>query len=122
MDRLRRNQHDETATIASLTDPGRLAAAVGAGAGGIEVISGPFTERVQAANMTVGEIFRLLRVPFNIAPQAAAIVNGDLATPDRRLADGDTLEFARRAGEKGSASDARRATEEAEETEERRAR
>ena len=100
MERLRRHRREETAAGPGAPDTGGLGAATAAG--GIQVIWGPLTDRIEAANMTVGEIFRLLRVPFNIAPQAAALVNGELADPDRRLAEGDTLEFARRAGEKGA--------------------
>ena len=59
-------------------------------------------EEMDLAEMTVGEAHRLLRGPYRIPPNAHALVNGTEADADRRLAEGDTLEFVRLAGEKGA--------------------
>lgn len=72
--------------------------------GAVEVIWGAMSETLDLAEMSVGEVFRMLRAPFNIAPTVAALVNGSPVDADHRLGLGDVLEFARAAGEKGVGS------------------
>jgi sulfur carrier protein ThiS len=59
------------------------------------------TESLELAGMSVGDVFRMLQAPFNIAPTVAALVNGDYVDEEHQLQAGDHLEFARPAGEKG---------------------
>jgi hypothetical protein len=70
--------------------------------GGVQVIWGATAETLDLADMTVGDVYRMLQAPFNIAPAVAALVNGNAADEAHRLAVGDVLEFARPAGEKGA--------------------
>ena len=70
--------------------------------GAIDVISGTMTDHLEAGGMSVGDVFRVLRVPWSIAPDAAALVNGRPANADQMLLRGDVLEFARAGGEKGA--------------------
>lgn len=69
--------------------------------GQVQVTWGPMTEHLDVAHMTVGDVYRLLRRPYNIAPTVRVNVNGGEATAHTRLEPGDTLEFVRLAGEKG---------------------
>jgi hypothetical protein len=58
-------------------------------------------DRLAIAGMTVGEARTLLSVPYNIAPDAGMLVNGDRVGPRHRLQPGEALEFVREGGEKG---------------------
>jgi hypothetical protein len=51
--------------------------------------------------MSVADVRGLLQGPYNIPPQAAALVNGEPVGAAHQLAAGDVLEFARASGEKG---------------------
>lgn len=77
------------------------AAALAATGGSVQVIWGSMTESLELAEMNVGDVFRMLRAPFNIAPAVVALVNGDPVDAEHRLSAGDQLEFTRPAGEKG---------------------
>jgi sulfur carrier protein ThiS len=79
------------------TAPTRAAAASGT----VQVIWGSMTESLELAAMSVGDVFRMLQAPFNIAPAVAALVNGDPVDGEYQLQAGDELEFTRPAGEKG---------------------
>jgi hypothetical protein len=82
------------------TPPSAVAPAAAAG-GIVQVIWGSMTESLELADMSVGDAFRMLQAPFNIAPAVAALVNGDAVDGEYRLHPGDELEFTRPAGEKG---------------------
>ncbi len=105
MEKLRRIQQEE-----SLPEVGRPtrgpegsgAAGAPATSAGVTVIWGPYAEDMGVQGMTVGAVYRLLRVPFNLATGVNALVNGRLVEPDHRLADGESLEFTRPAAEKGA--------------------
>jgi sulfur carrier protein ThiS len=99
MERLRRRSRPEEPTEAPGVPPQALAAA--AAGGSVDVIWGSLSESLELAEMTVGEVFRMLQAPFNIAPAVAALVNGDPVDAEHRLRPGDELEFTRPAGEKG---------------------
>ncbi|MEE9606199.1 MAG: hypothetical protein V3U03_00560 [Myxococcota bacterium] len=73
----------------------------GAGSG-VQVIWGATADSFDLAEMTVGDAYRMLSAPLNIAPAVAALVNGNASDANHRLAAGDVLEFARPAGEKGA--------------------
>ena len=75
--------------------------ALPAASGNVQVIWGSMTESLELAEMSVGDVFRMLQAPFNIAPAVAALVNGDAVDGEHRLRAGDELEFTRPAGEKG---------------------
>jgi hypothetical protein len=51
--------------------------------------------------MSVADVRGLLQGPYNIPPQAAALVNGEPVGAAHQLAANDVLEFARASGEKG---------------------
>ena len=69
---------------------------------GVEIIWGPFADRMNIAGMTVEAVYRLLQEPLNLAPGVTVQLNGrGLTNPGRQLSEGDTLEFIRPAGEKG---------------------
>ena len=72
------------------------------GQGTVQVNWGPLTESLEVVGMTVADVYRLLRQPFNIAPGVRALVNGRGADAEQRLTMGDVLEFTRPAGEKGA--------------------
>jgi len=105
MSTLRRRAENETPLLPGLVDPEpvRLPAR-GADAepsGTVQVIWGPTAEGLDLGGMTVGDAYRLLRVPFHLAPMVTALVNGTAVDAEHRLAAGDVLEFTRPAGEKG---------------------
>lgn len=82
---------------------GAAPAAEGAtGAGTVSVQWGPFSEDLALAGMTVGEVYRMLRGPYKLAPAVRANVNGREAAADTELDTDDRLEFVRLAGEKGA--------------------
>lgn len=81
--------------------PEAPAAAAAASGGSVQVIWGSMIESLELADMSVGEVFRMLRAPFNMAPAVTAQVNGESVDAEHRLAAGDELEFTRPAGEKG---------------------
>ena len=68
---------------------------------GVRVQWGPMTDWLEVAGMTVGEVYRLLQRPYNLAPRVQPLVNHREVGADQRLAAGDELEFVRLAGEKG---------------------
>ena len=92
----RRTRREEGATPV----PPQAAALVAAG-GSVQVIWGSMTESLELAEMSVGDVFRMLRAPFNIAPAVVALVNGHPVDAEHHLRGGDQLEFTRPAGEKG---------------------
>jgi sulfur carrier protein ThiS len=96
MERMRHRNPNETA-------PPQTAAAraVLAAGGTVQVIWGSMTETLELAAMSVGDVFRMLQAPLNIAPAVAALVNGDPVDGEYQLQAGDELEFTRPAGEKG---------------------
>jgi hypothetical protein len=101
MERLRRRSQEETARPlppAASTTP---AADTLLAPTSVQVVWGPMVEQMTVGGMTAGEVRALLQRPYNIPPQATALVNGQPVAPEYRLAPGDTLEFARPAGEKG---------------------
>jgi hypothetical protein len=57
----------------------------------------------EVQGLTVGEVYRLLQAPWNIAPGVHALVNGRAVPENHVLGAADRLEFTRAAGEKGSA-------------------
>ena len=82
--------------------PSAALAAAGVAEGeSVQVIWGSSSESFEMADMSVGEVYRDLRGPLNIAPAVVALVNGDPVDAEHRLRAGDELEFARPAGEKG---------------------
>jgi sulfur carrier protein ThiS len=97
MERMRRRSRSEETSI-----PIEPAAAMASASGSVQVIWGSMTESLELADMNVGDVFRMLRAPFNIAPAVVALVNGDAVDAEHRLRAGDELEFTRPAGEKGS--------------------
>ncbi len=83
--------------------PPENAAQPEATAGGtVHLTWGPLTEDLDLAGMTVREVYRLLRQPYNLAPNVRVNVNGAGADAGTRLEAGDSLEFVRLAGEKGA--------------------
>ncbi len=97
MEQLRRRNRKED-------DPTEIpvpASASAAPAGSVQVIWGSMTESLDLTDMNVGDVFRMLRAPFNIAPAVVALVNGDPVDAEYSLRAGDELEFTRPAGEKG---------------------
>ena len=70
--------------------------------GNIHVIWGPVIEPLAGEGMTVTEVRTLLQNPFKIPAHAQPFVNSEPASPEHRLAAGDTLEFVRESGEKGT--------------------
>ena len=72
------------------------------GDGTVHLTWGPLTENLDLAGMNVGEVYRLLRQPYRLAPEVRVNVNGSEADADTRLEAGDSLEFVRLAGEKGA--------------------
>ncbi len=99
MEQLRRRNRKEDDPTA--TPPPALASASAAPAGSVQVIWGSMTENLDLTDMNVGDVFRMLRAPFNIAPAVVALVNGDPVDAEHSLRAGDELEFTRPAGEKG---------------------
>jgi len=99
MERMRHRNPDEKASPRTAPPPTAAAAA-----GPIQVIWGAMTEHLELAGMSVGDVFRMLQAPLNIAPTVAALVNGDPVDGEHRLRPGDELEFTRPAGEKGGAA------------------
>ncbi len=95
----RRNRKEDDAT--SMPPPALASASAGAQPGSVQVIWGSMTENLDLTGMNVGDVFRMLRAPFNIAPAVVALVNGDPVDADHSLRAGDELEFTRPAGEKG---------------------
>lgn len=98
MEQLRRRNRKEDDPTAI---PELASASAGAPAGGVQVIWGSMTENLDLTDMNVGDVFRMLRAPFNIAPAVVALVNGDPVDAEHSLRAGDELEFTRPAGEKG---------------------
>jgi hypothetical protein len=68
---------------------------------GVQVIWGAMAQQMELVGMTVGDAQGLLQQAFNLAPDATALVDGQLVTRDQRLSSGQVLEFVRPAGEKG---------------------
>ena len=101
MERMRRRSREEEASSPSAT-PQPTTAAPAAG-GSVQVMWGAMSESLELADTSVGDAFRMLQAPFNIAPTVTALVNGDPVDGEHRLRAGDALEFARPAGEKGGA-------------------
>jgi sulfur carrier protein ThiS len=99
VERNKRRQREEEGSAAPV---GGQVAAVGSAGGSVQVIWGSMMESLELAEMSVGDAFRMLQAPFNIAPAVAALVNGDPVNADHRLEAGDELEFTRPAGEKGA--------------------
>lgn len=83
--------------------PGAGANAPAQPGGNVHVIWGSMSESLELGDLSVGDAYRMLQAPFNIAPAVVALVNGDPVDADHMLQAGDELEFARPAGEKGSA-------------------
>jgi sulfur carrier protein ThiS len=96
MERMRRRNTGEGAS-----PPTAQPRTLPAGGGSVQVIWGSMTESLELADMSVGDVFRMLQAPFNIAPAVAALVNGDPVDGEHQLQAGDELEFTRPAGEKG---------------------
>ncbi len=92
----RRNRKEDDPTAIPVP-----ASASAAPAGSVQVIWGSMTENLDLTDMNVGDVFRMLRAPFNIAPAVVALVNGDPVDAEHSLRAGDELEFTRPAGEKG---------------------
>jgi hypothetical protein len=103
MERLRRHREEETSQpLRVLPSPSPTPAPIVAPlAETVQVIWGPIAENMAVGGMSVGDVRGLLQGPYNIPPQAAALVNGEPVGGSHRLAVGDVLEFARASGEKG---------------------
>ena len=101
MESLRRRSQEETVRPLPPVGSATPAADTPLAPTSVQVIWGPMVEHMSVGGMTAGEVRALLQRPYNIPPQAAALVNGQPVAPEHRLAAGDTLEFARPAGEKG---------------------
>lgn len=102
MERMRRKKRErETHEQGPTTAPSEVAPEARAAGGSVQVIWGAMAETLDLGEFTVGEAFRMLRAPFNIAPAVNALVNGTAVDGEHRLTRGDVLEFARPAGEKG---------------------
>lgn len=56
------------------------------------------------AGRTVADVRSMLRQALNIAPEAGAYVNGEIADSERVLENGDKLEFIKASGQKGFTS------------------
>lgn len=102
MERLQQRKRErETHEQAQTTERAQVAVEAQAAGGSVQVIWGAMAESVDLGDFTVGEAFRMLQAPFNIAPAVNALVNGMPVDGEHRLTSGDVLEFARPAGEKG---------------------
>ena len=102
MERLRRHREEVTPQPLELPTPAPEAAPVVAPlAETVQVIWGPIAESMAVGGMSVADVRGLLQGPYNIPPQAAALVNGEPVGAAHQLAAGDVLEFARASGEKG---------------------
>jgi hypothetical protein len=97
---MRHRSRGEEASSPGAT-PQPTPAALPAGGGSVQVMWGAMTESLELADTSVGDVFRMLQAPFNIAPTVTALVNGDAVDGEYRLRAGDELEFTRPAGEKG---------------------
>ena len=104
MEQMRRQRRPAAPEAAPEPSEAPRAQASGGASSSVQVIWGATAETFDLAEMTVGDAYRLLRAPFNIAPAVAALVNGRTTDADHRLVAGDVLEFARPAGEKGARS------------------
>jgi hypothetical protein len=104
MERLRRHREEEISPpLRELPTPPPVAAPIAAPlAETVQVIWGPIAENMAVGGMSVGDVRGLLQGPYNIPPQAAALVNGERVGAGHQLAAGDVLEFARASGEKGA--------------------
>ena len=96
----RRNRKEDDST--PMPPPALASASAGAQPGSVQVIWGSMTENLDLTDMNVGDVFRMLRAPFNIAPAVVALVNGNPVDANHSLNAGDELEFTRPAGEKGA--------------------
>jgi len=69
----------------------------------VSVASGPYSENLPVANMTVGEIRARFRDRFDIDPRSQAVIAGNEVGDETVVSAGQDLRFIRRAGEKGGA-------------------
>jgi hypothetical protein len=97
----RRSREEEASSPSATPQPTAAAPAAPAAGGSVQVMWGAMSESLELADTSVGDAFRMLQAPFNIAPTVTALVNGDPVDGEHRLRAGDALEFARPAGEKG---------------------
>ncbi len=67
----------------------------------VEVAHGAYSERLPAANMTVGEVRARFSDRLDIHPEAGAVINGRYVGDDTTLRAGQLVNFVRPSGEKG---------------------
>jgi hypothetical protein len=67
----------------------------------VTVGSGPYTEQLPVAGMSVGEVRRRFHDRFDLDPGSQAFVDGTEVDDNTILQAGQVLGFAKRAGEKG---------------------
>ena len=101
MQKLRRLQQEEPAPAGPGPQEPRSASASPV-TPGVTFVWGSQCLTLEIQGMTVGDAWRALREPYNVAPGVNALVNGRLADPEHRLSEGELLEFIRPAGEKGA--------------------
>ena len=68
---------------------------------GATVISGPYSQTLQVAGMTVGRIRERLATRLDIDPHSLAVIDGQDVTDETVVGAGQLLTFVTRAGEKG---------------------
>jgi hypothetical protein len=68
----------------------------------VRVMYGVHSLDVLVAGRMVASVREALAQPFNISPQAVALVNGQEVDETHVLSPGEVLEFVRYAGEKGT--------------------
>src|SRR5262245_49981195 len=67
----------------------------------VDIISGPFAERLPVADMPIGRIRERFCHRLDIEPRSIAIVDGNDASDETVVRGGQVLAFIHRAGEKG---------------------
>ncbi len=74
--------------------------------GNATVASGPYAETLPVSGMSIESVRRRLGDRFDLAPDSQAFLDGEEASEDTVVRDGQLLLFARRSGEKGAAAGA----------------
>ena len=110
MERMKR-QHPHQAPREELPPPAIAVAEPEAGeetaaepVSSVQVIYGASVHEMPLAGLRISQCRPLVETILRVDPQSPAVVNGQIARPDRVLARGDVLEFVHHAGEKGLAN------------------
>ena len=91
------HQHSFGDPVAHEDDEQAVATAVG----DVSVVHGVYAHSYPLAGLRVRDARNHLEQRMNIDPDAVAIVDGDEASEDTMLAEGQVLTFVKHAGEKG---------------------